>query len=147
MATKNAKTVKKTAEKKSEVYFYYLRNEDNTPYGCVAITRKANGKVNRGVSLCSANDNWNRTRARNIAKARVIEAGRHNLSIPFGTYNGSKPTAMPTSTFKYKLQSNAVPTQAETEMLSKPQTTTKTTTKKTPTVKSTAKKTAKRIVK
>ena len=101
---------------KNEVFYYYLRNAEHHPYGCVAIQRTSDGKINRGVSICSTADRWNRACARGIALKRCQEAGESLFSTPFGTYNGAK-RHMPEVKFAYKSECNATPTEDEAKII------------------------------
>lgn len=70
-----------------KIYYYYLRDEKRTPYGCVCIGIDEDHKFSRGVSLCSDQDNFIKVRARNIARKRCIHAvktRKHSLFINYG---------------------------------------------------------------
>ena len=104
---------------KNEVFYYYLRDKQNHPYGCVAIQETNDGKINRGVSICSKADRWDRACARGIAFKRCQKASESLFPIPFGTYNGTK-RHMPEIGFAYKSEGNATPTEAEAKIIAKP---------------------------
>lgn len=58
---------------------YFLRTEDGTPYGCVAIapmalTGEEAGRICRGIALCSDEDRFDKTAAKRKAIARVKRA-------------------------------------------------------------------------
>lgn len=59
----------------NDFYFYYLRcKPDNTPYGCVALRQDSKGKWSRGISLCSKDDQFVKTKAKKLAKGRCVRA-------------------------------------------------------------------------
>lgn len=59
----------------NDFYFYYLRcKPDNTPYGCVALRQDSKGKWSRGISLCSEDDQFVKTKAKKLAKGRCVRA-------------------------------------------------------------------------
>lgn len=54
---------------------YYLRNADNVPVITVVLLEHPDGYgYARGVSICSAQDNFNYKRGRGIAKGRALKA-------------------------------------------------------------------------
>ena len=72
-----------------EVRYYYLRKQANggsMPFGCVAFRRNGDGTVNRGVSLCSTRDNFNRQHARGLALKRLLDAEKAGLATYFQNY-------------------------------------------------------------
>ena len=72
-----------------EVRYYYLRKQANggsMPFGCVAFRRNGDGTVNRGVSLCSTRDNFNRQHARGLALKRLLDAEKAGLAAYFQKY-------------------------------------------------------------
>ena len=115
-----------------DVMFYYLRDENKNqndksakkgvPFGVVAVRENENGTVNRGVSICSPSDRYNKKAGRGIALKRLIEAETKCRSIPFGNYNGTddkkKITHLP---FNYKSDFNAEITKSEYRMFHKPE--------------------------
>lgn len=75
------------------IVFYYLRKNDNangrgTPYGVVAVRENEDGTVNRGVSLCSPDDKYDKNAGRGIALKRLIKAESDKRSTEFGVYTG-----------------------------------------------------------
>lgn len=104
----------------NEVLYYYLRDENNHPYGCVAIQESVNGKINRGVSLCSKCDNFDKKRARGIALSRLNTACSSLFSKPFEEYYGNKPTIPVAHQFN-KYDCNVDPTPFEARMLDYPE--------------------------
>jgi len=63
---------------------YYIRDDENKPYACVAIIPLdfQEGKVCRGIAICSDKDQWNKRGARGRAVSRAIKAhadGKHSL--------------------------------------------------------------------
>lgn len=83
--------IKKGAiEMNEEVMYYYLRDQHNHPRGCVAMSVNPDGTVNRGVSLCSTLDVFNRAHARGLALSRLNEAIRTKKDAMFGTYKGNR---------------------------------------------------------
>ena len=72
-----------------EVRYYYLKeyvNDGNRPFGCVAFRRNADGTVNRGVSLCSTRDNFNRRHGRGLAMKRLLDAEKAGMDTYFMNY-------------------------------------------------------------
>jgi hypothetical protein len=72
---------------------YYLRSETENGYkgkiyGVVVVSMNDDGTVNRGVSVCSYKDKFNKTIALNIARGRFAKAVNIKESIPFREYNG-----------------------------------------------------------
>jgi hypothetical protein len=63
---------------------YYLRNEDNVPFACVAITptgmHEADDTICRGISICSDREQWDKKAARGRAIQRALKAKRSNQS-------------------------------------------------------------------
>ncbi len=72
----------------SNVSYYYLRYQHNIPLGCLAIEKKADGTVNRGISICSELDRFDRACARGIALQRLNIAKRDEKNVEFNKYNG-----------------------------------------------------------
>lgn len=103
----------------NEVFYYYLRNEKNQPYGCVAIQETANGNINRGVSICSVTDNFNRKHARGLALKRLNIARGSLFGKPFDKYYGNKST-IPVQPDFNKYDCNVKPTEFEARILAKP---------------------------
>lgn len=58
---------------KEKVYFYYLRDEKNQPFGGVCL-KKVDGVWCRGMSLCSAKDRFDRNAAKGQSYSRLIKA-------------------------------------------------------------------------
>ena len=56
-----------------DFYFYYLRRDDNTPMGCVALRQDNSGNWARGISLCSTQDQFSKDKAKKLAKSRCIK--------------------------------------------------------------------------
>jgi hypothetical protein len=54
---------------------YYLRDDNNDPYGVVVIgPSDEDGKIHRGISLCSHLDQWDRVEGRHKAVGRIRKA-------------------------------------------------------------------------
>ena len=104
----------------SEVFYYYLRDEENQPYGCVAIQETHDGKINRGVSICSTRDHFDKNHARGLASARLKQAEESLLGSPFGSYRGKHPT-IPAGVPFQKFDCNVNPTDYEYRILHKPE--------------------------
>ena len=104
----------------NEVLYYYLRDENNHPYGCVAIQELVKGKISRGVSLCSKYDNFDRKHAGGLALSRLNLACSTGLSQPFEEYHGYKP-AIPVANQFNKYDFNVDPTPFEARMLDYPE--------------------------
>lgn len=118
------------------VHFYYVRNADGDPTGCVAIEEVGNGRINRGISLCSSKDIWKRNIAREIAYNRLVIARDAEKSKPFKKYNG-KESHKPTTEFKNSFDVRVKPNTREKKIIGS-------STKSTSTVKKvTTKKTTK----
>lgn len=66
----------------SKFYTYYVRLTDRDskplagmpPLGCVVFTPLGDGRVARGISICSCDDNWDYKKGRNIALGRAKSA-------------------------------------------------------------------------
>lgn len=72
---------------------YYLREKksDRTRggmFGCVVVDINDDGTVNRGVSVCSHRDKFDKTIALNIATGRFNKAVQTHQNIPMKSYNG-----------------------------------------------------------
>ena len=105
---------------RNEVLYYYLRDENNHPYGCVAIQELVKGKISRGVSLCSKRDHFDRKRARGIALSRLNIACSSILGESFEEYQGNRPTIPVANQFN-KYDFNVDPTPFEARMLDYPE--------------------------
>lgn len=104
-----------------EIFFYYLRDEGNHPYGCVAIQETSDGMVNRGVSICSKRDRFDRQHARGLALMRLKEASSSFFCKPFGSYKGDKQTMPEVSGIPFeKCSCHSVPTEFEKRILRQP---------------------------
>lgn len=101
---------------KNGVFYYYLRDEKNHPYGCVAIQESVDGKINRGVSLCSKRDNFDRKHARGLALRRLNIACSSLFGKPFEEYQGNKSSIPVVPPFN-KYDCNVDPTPFEARML------------------------------
>ena len=105
------------------VHFYYLRNpqQQHQPIGCVAIHANADGTINRGVSVCSWNDNFSKKKARSLALTRLSLADK-GLNIKFGKYYGrsNSVAGMPDCPFENAAANNVQPTESEYRILHKP---------------------------
>lgn len=130
------KKTKKGNEKMNDnfdkVMFYYLRDNNKNPndksggrgvpFGVVAVRENPNGTVNRGVSICSPSDRYNKKAGRGIAFKRLLKAETDCRSTPFAKYNGvdekKKITNLP---FAYKSDFNAEITEGEHRMFHKPE--------------------------
>ena len=105
----------------NEIFYYYLRDEENHPYGCVAIQETADGRINRGVSVCSTRDNFDRKHARGLALKRLHEAEESLFGQPFAEYHGSKKTMPKLSVPFNRYDCNVEPTEFEKRIIVKPQ--------------------------
>lgn len=78
------------------VKFYFLRNEPNDnrsskgqPYGVVAIRLNEDGTVNRGISVCSKYDLFNKNVGKGLALSRLLKAEKLCRSVDvFENYVG-----------------------------------------------------------
>lgn len=101
-----------------DVFYYYLRDEGNHPYGCVAIQRMASSdRICRGVSLCSKRDRFDRRRARGIALNRLNMAFESMFGEPFGSYHGKNPTCPADGNGFGKYDCGVEPTEYERRIL------------------------------
>jgi len=57
-----------------KVFYYYLRDEEAKPFGCVCIGYDNDCKFSRGISLCSSEDQFNKKVARKISRGRCMRA-------------------------------------------------------------------------
>lgn len=82
---------------KNKVQYYYLRMENSNygekgkPFGVVAIKENSDGTVNRGVSICSSADSFNKRAGRGIALKRLMQAEKNQTTEKFPTYLGKTP--------------------------------------------------------
>jgi hypothetical protein len=115
-----------------DVIFYYLRDRklnpnDSTakkgvPIGVVAVRENEDGTVNRGVSICSRKDRYDKNAGRGIALKRLITAETICRSIPFGEYVGDEDKKMMRDiNFKYHTDFHAEITPEEYRMFHKPE--------------------------
>ena len=58
----------------TKLFYYYLRDKNRQPFGCVCIGVDDDLKYTRGISLCSANDQFVKTVARKKSKSRCVHA-------------------------------------------------------------------------
>lgn len=76
----------------SERYYYLRKNgtdgKRGEMFGAVVVTMNDDGTVNRGVSVCSPKDRFNKKIAVNIALGRLRKAIETQSNIPMGTYRG-----------------------------------------------------------
>ena len=75
----------------TEYRFYYIRNENNHPFGCVCTMRDGNNKFFRGISICnhSKGDNFSKKAARGISYSRAVKAMNLSKNDLFGTINSA----------------------------------------------------------
>lgn len=112
---------------KKEVYYYYLRNEEQKPYGCVAISENEDGTINRGVSICSTTDIFLKKCARGLAFKRMKEAVKNKNTVHFNRYNSYAekkplcPADFEALEFDTKSAYAVTPTAKEYRMLHKPE--------------------------
>lgn len=75
----------------AHVRYYYLRDEDHNPFGCVCLIREDDNKFHRGVSLCNflKGDKFSKKIARQIAFSRATAAQKEyqerNISVTSDT--------------------------------------------------------------
>jgi len=75
-------------------YYYYLRDRNRQPFGCVCIGPNENLGYSRGVSLCSTHDTFVKRTARKISRSRCVHAiktQQNSFKINYTsltTYNG-----------------------------------------------------------
>jgi len=64
--------------------FYYVREPGtNQPIGCVCLVRDESATYGRGVSICSADDQFSKKTGRELAQRRAIHAVRgKRTSLP-----------------------------------------------------------------
>ena len=87
----------------SKFYTYYVRLLDRDsrpvaggmpPLGCVVFTPMEDGRVARGISVCSYSDNWDYKKGRNIAMARAKSALTTGKSAaPLARGNPHRPSS------------------------------------------------------
>jgi N-acetylglutamate synthase-like GNAT family acetyltransferase len=133
----------KTIEQDENIHVYYVRNDEGALAGCVAIERLPNGFINRGISLCSSKDTWQKRIAKSIAINRLLTARTEKASKPFRKYRGKKANShMPKLGFKNSFEFEVAPNKKEQKILAigaKSAKSTKKTTKTTKTAKKTTK--------
>ena len=111
-----------------EVLYYYLKNEETKkPFGCVAICENEDGTINRGISLCSTKDVFQKNCARGLAFKRLNEAIKNKSSNKFNEFFGEESNCPVEVTgftadefFKMKSAYKVKPTAKEYRMLHKP---------------------------
>ena len=114
------------------VLFYYLRDNElnvndkkagkGAPFGVVAVRENEDGTVNRGVSICSPSDRYNKKAGRGIAMKRLMEAESNQCSFPFDSYRGeSNKKKITNFPFAYKAEYHTTITKAEHRMFHNPE--------------------------
>lgn len=116
----------------SEVIFYYLRDNElnkndkcakkGQPFGVVAMHLNEDGTINRGVSICSPCDKFDKKTGRGIALARLMECENSKVSRSFGIYLGEpKNMNIVNVPFLKCYYYRVNPTESEHRMLYKPE--------------------------
>ena len=114
-------------ETSEDLGFYYLKRSEGKqikPYGVVAVRMNCDGTVNRGISICSPNDEFRKKVGRGIAYSRLIKAETacHNVG-KFEVYNGTddkKLIRLEDIPFEYHGEFNQKPSETEYRMFHKP---------------------------
>ena len=115
-----------------DVIFYYLRNSElnkndttakkGVPIGVVAVRENEDGTVNRGVSVCSIHDRYDKNAGRGIALQRLLAAETNCRSVPFAKFTGDEDKkTMKNIPFDYKSDFHAEITPQEYRMFHKPE--------------------------
>lgn len=107
----------------NDIIYYYLKDENNQPYGCVAIRENEDGTINRGVSVCSKKDAFLKASARGIAFKRLNDSYKLKETVYFNKYNGIKrtcPINLEEFAINTKIAYYIKPTEQEYRMLHKP---------------------------
>jgi len=110
-----------------EVFYYYLKDENDKPYGCVAMCENEDGTINRGVSLCSTKDTFKKVCARGLAFKRMNDAIKTQKTEYFSEYNGipmnglNCPVDITEQVFAVKFAYAVTPTAKEHRILHKPE--------------------------
>lgn len=106
-----------------QYFFYYLRRQIEKspskighPFGCVCISPNEDGTVNRGVSICSVKDFFNKKKARGMAFSRCNSSVYSDFNRPLSPkmFHGNKNTFTHTITY-------GLPTDFEKRILTKPE--------------------------
>ena len=116
----------------NEVIFYYLRDNElnkkdkcakkGQPFGVVAMRLNEDGTINRGVSICSPCDKYNKKAGRGIAVKRLMECEERKESKFFGVYSGeSDKMNIHNMPFMECYAYHVKPTESEHRMLYKPE--------------------------
>ena len=116
----------------NEILFYYLRNNElnkndllakkGQPFGVVAIRENEDGTINRGVSVCSPKDRYDKKAGRGIALKRLLLAEEKQCNVEFGVYTGREDRKNLGMTPFFESSSYRVnPTPEEYRMLHKPE--------------------------
>jgi hypothetical protein len=72
-------------QNKSQEHFFYLRQEDGHPIGVLAMRKASAGSILFAGSLCSPNDEWNRTAGINKATGKLNSPDHQlRMDIPNG---------------------------------------------------------------
>ena len=107
---------------RDEAKFYYYRGEKNKPIVTVCLIKLADGKVCRGIAICSDTDNPVYKEGRRKAFQRAYDATKDFSRVPFGHDAIASPRAirikervgMP---FNHKAYHNIRPTEFEEKIL------------------------------
>lgn len=108
-----------------EIVYYYLKDEQNHPFGCVAIYENEDGTINRGISLCSTQDAFKKACARGLAFKRLNAAMNSKTSIKFAKHHDESCVRIScpikfNSLTEFKSAYHVEPTKQEYRMLHKP---------------------------
>ena len=114
-----------------KMFYYYLRDSNRQPFGCVCFgSIDEERKFCRGISLCSDKEPFLKSKARNMARGRLISAAinrRSTQPINYDYDNGlhvsianltmCKDIIPPPFLFKYKSDYGANLTPFECEII------------------------------
>lgn len=70
----------KTTEGIEKTYFYHLRDDKKRPVVTICLLKDFNGRVHRGISICSPRDFPRKVVGRGIAYSRALSAYNQELS-------------------------------------------------------------------
>ena len=109
----------------NKIFFYYIKDENNNKIGCVAVNENEDGTINRGVSICSKVDKFNKTKARGIAYSRLINVCNTKTNVTFNEYTGDTskilfPKIPEIYEIVFKEHYHVTPSAKEFRMLHKP---------------------------
>jgi len=115
------------------IQYYYLRDfKTYQPYACIAINQNDDGTVDRGISICSSEDQFDKKLARSKSRGRLLHAAYKKCNSELinnkNVDNVNKYLAWANTidqskkyNLMFKSSYNSVATASEIRMLNKPE--------------------------